>query len=152
MSRFRPTTPWVALAWIGILALPVGAQSNYTAQVEFQFRIVRTFAESVGFDQVHKPVFSSLRDDQEKTTPLALRAGHECRIMALCDADCSDLDIVVTDPSGTEVGSDTGLNDAPIVGFRVEEDGEYTVRVRMAACHTEPCYYGIAAFGMWAGR
>ena len=151
MNRVLMTAVAVALTWTAMQGDPASAQSRYTSQVEFQFGIVRAFAESVDFPQVHKPVFSSLRDDAEESVTVSLEAGMACRIIALCDADCSDVDIFVTDPSGQEVGSDTGSSDAPVVSVQTSVEGDYQVRVRMAACSTEPCYYGVAVFGS-AGR
>lgn len=152
MNRLSSIAVTVALVWIAVEPDPAGAQSRYSAQVEFQFSLIRAFAESVEFSQVHKPILSSLRDDAEESQTISLEGDMECRIMALCDADCSDVDLFVVDPSGREVGSDTGSSDAPIVSIRTVEGGEYQVRVRMAVCREQPCYYGIAAFGRTGRR
>jgi len=150
MRFARLLLPTVFLAGSAVLS-PVARAQNYSSQVQFQFRIIRTFAESVGYQEAHKVLLSSLRDDAEETQNLQLEGGWEYRVMGLCDNDCSDIDLFVNDPSGTQVGSDTGESDAPIVNFTAPRDGRYQVRVRMAACRNQPCYYGVAAFGKRVG-
>jgi hypothetical protein len=150
MRFARLSLPVAVLAGSAILS-PAARAQNYSSQVQFQFRIIKTFAESVGYQEAHKVLLSSLRDDAEETQNLQLEGGWEYRVMGLCDADCSDIDLFVSDPSGTQVGSDTGTSDAPIVNFSAPRDGRYQVRVRMAACSNQPCYYGVAAFGKRLG-
>ncbi|HEX8431578.1 MAG TPA: hypothetical protein VF625_09830, partial [Longimicrobium sp.] len=66
-------------------------------------------------------------------------------VAAVCDGDCSDLDLFVTNAAGS-VGSDELEDDVPMVDFTVTRAGPHTFRVAMAACSAEPCAWGATIF------
>jgi hypothetical protein len=75
---------------------------------------------------------------------LTMPAGKSGVIMAICDGDCSDIDLRVTSGS-REIGSDLETDDTPMV--MVESfSGRMTVKVEMAACSAAPCGFRLMLF------
>lgn len=78
--------------------------------------------------------------------PIPLRAGVTYRIFAVCDNDCSDVDLELYDSTGGFVGRDVSTNDTPYVEIRPTVDGTAYARVFLAACESEPCYVGARVY------
>lgn len=74
--------------------------------------------------------------------PVSLRRGVTYRLFAVCDNDCSDVDLELYDAEGTFVGRDVAVNDAPYVEITPAADGVVYARIWLAACEAEPCYVG----------
>ena len=64
----------------------------------------------------------------------------------MCDGDCSDMDLTLFDPGGTQLASDLATDDVSIVRTRPGRAGTYSVAVQMAGCSVDPCSYAIQAF------
>jgi hypothetical protein len=94
---------------------------------------------------------------QEESTGL-VAAGEEDRLSydlpagsyqawAVCDFDCTDVDLAVFDAGGTMVGSDQLTDDMPVVEFEVKKGGgHYYFAVQMVDCSTSTCGYGFRLF------
>lgn len=145
-ARLAPAVVLALLASTG-LATPVQAQSEWAEQVRFQLDLVKTFAESVGWQQTHDYRIESLRDDESDYYTADMRDGWEYRIVAFCDEDCSDIDLYLEDENGNELDSDVSTNDVPIIECRPAWNGEFRIRVRMYECSVEPCWFGVGVFG-----
>jgi len=67
--------------------------------------------------------------------------------IAVCDNDCSNVDLVVYDAGGSTVSSDVLDDDVPIVEFNiVKGGGTYYFEVRMVDCSTAACGFGFNLF------
>jgi hypothetical protein len=77
---------------------------------------------------------------------ITLRPGISYAFMGVCDEDCHDVDLRLYDPDGDEVASDVRSDDWPIVTVTPPFKGTYRVRVVMANCSRNPCFYGIGLF------
>ena len=66
--------------------------------------------------------------------------------VAVCDDDCSDIDLAVFDGNQEELGSDVRVDAFPVVDFAVPRQGDYHFVASMAECSHEPCYYAIQLF------
>jgi hypothetical protein len=86
-----------------------------------------------------------LGDDEYIEHETVLRTGREYAIAAVCDEDCSDLDLELL-RDGSVVASDLEDDDIPLVRYAPGTDGVYTVRVIMARCEREPCLYGVGVY------
>jgi hypothetical protein len=62
-----------------------------------------------------------------------------------CDENCADLDLVIRDASGNEVGSDYEPDDAPMVVIPAGSGGRYTFEVIMATCSSN-CNWGVRSY------
>jgi hypothetical protein len=131
----------------GLLAAPAHAQNNYESQVRFQLDLVKTFAESTGWELTHEFQIGSLREGEDDAFTGTFRDGWEYRIVSFCDEDCSDVDLYLRDGYGDEVDSDVSTNDVPIIECRPSRTGDYTVQLSMYECSAEPCYFGVGVFG-----
>lgn len=145
--RAALTSGCALIMWAGLLAVPAHAQSDYENQVQFQLNLVKTFAESTGWEQTHDYEIGSLHKGESDTFTGTFRDGWEYRIVSFCDQDCSDVDLYLRDPYDNEIDSDISTNDVPVIECRPSRTGEYTVQLSMYECSSEPCYFGIGVFG-----
>ena len=106
----------------------------------------RTFAAS-GFTPVDRPKSGSLPQGQGEDLFLELAGGKSYALVGVCDADCSDVDLAVYDEWDEPVDADYKPDDLPVVIMRPARGGRFRVRIYMAACSTEPCYWGVGVFG-----
>ncbi|HVZ98715.1 MAG TPA: toll/interleukin-1 receptor domain-containing protein [Caulobacterales bacterium] len=100
-----------------------------------------------GFQMVGQPASGGLAQGQTWNMPVQLVPGVDYRLVGVCDADCSDLDLVLHDQSGAILVQDTETNDHPVVPARTQYAGNYVVEVRMYNCTAPPCYYAVALYG-----
>jgi len=89
---------------------------------------------------------SILRNGAEQIFTITLTGGAEYSLIGVCDADCENLDIYVTDDRGVEVTRDDQPDDYPVV--YIKHGGTMTIRVVMKGCADSPCEYGIKAYKM----
>ena len=67
--------------------------------------------------------------------------------LAVCDYDCSDVDLAVYDAGGSLLTADELEDDVPIVNFDVGKGGgTYYIEVRMISCATQTCGYGFQLY------
>lgn len=71
--------------------------------------------------------------------------GGDFYIVGACDESCRDLDLIVRDAAGREVGRDFESDDVPIVAVTGGAAGRYTLEVSMADC-TGQCHWGVGVF------
>jgi hypothetical protein len=137
----------VAIA-LTFLAPRAHAQDNqWRTQVEgYLKRAAKTLSDK-GYAQTHDTQIGSLRDDENESFNLTLHSGTAYALVGVCDNDCSDLDMVIYDADGSQVDSDVQTDDVPIVQVTPGETQRYRVKVLMASCKTNPCWYGIGVYG-----
>lgn len=70
--------------------------------------------------------------------------GGTTWFIGVCDEKCRDVDLIVRDASGREVGRDEELDDVPVVAVATTA-GTYTVEVSMADCAGD-CHWGVGVF------
>jgi hypothetical protein len=129
------------------VASPVWAQNEYEEQVLVQLEVVADVFISEGYE----PMIWDSGDLDEGIHEVTLSAGFSYALMAVCDVDCSDIDLSLFDGMGDLIVEDTEIDDAPVIEFTVTSGGDFTLDVAMFECSTEPCYYGVALFG-WSGE
>jgi hypothetical protein len=100
-----------------------------------------------GYTLTHKPFIDLLSHGRSHYITLNLRAGTSYGIVGVCDRDCRDLDIALLDSYGNVIASDLQDDDTPFIRINPNYSGRYRIRVDMANCNTNSCYYGIGAFG-----
>lgn len=135
----------VALA---VLAPTARAQENqWRTQVESYLKQKAKRLSDMGYEQTHETQIGSLSDDDNESFTLTLHAGTAYALVGVCDNDCSDMDLVLYDADDKQVDSDIQNDDVPIVQVTPTETMRYRVKVIMAACRTNPCWYGIGVYG-----
>lgn len=78
--------------------------------------------------------------------PLQLNAGRDYVFVGVCDADCSDLDLILRDARGNVLAQDVLVDDTPVVRYRARTTQQAQLNVTMAACSTSICYYQVGTF------
>lgn len=73
-----------------------------------------------------------------------LRAGARYTVVAVCDAECVDLDLRAHAPGPGEVlDEDVSTDDVPVLTFTATRDGPHPVTVIMSECRAELCWFGL---------
>lgn len=95
-----------------------------------------------GFSPVSgvEDVVVAMQPTEVHAWPLNLKRNKNYRIIAECDAECSDLDLELVDPAGKIVERDTLPDSAPVINIRPPANGAYTARLVMKTCTVAPCY------------
>ncbi len=103
-----------------------------------------------GFDvqSIFHSSLGALEESGRDTVFLALPETETVILTAVCDDDCSDVDLILLDPVGNILDEDIDLNDTPIT---LATTGPVHVVVSMVTCSVEPCYYALGV-GRISGR
>lgn len=137
----------VAVA-LAVLAPTAHAQDNQwrTQVAGYLQRAAQSLGER-GYEQTHETQIGSLADDDNDSFTLTLHAGTTYTLVGVCDNDCKDIDLVLYDADDNQVDSDVQADDVPIVQVTPTETMRYRVKVIMATCNANPCWYGIGTYG-----
>jgi hypothetical protein len=131
------------------IATPVLAQSgDIQALLDSQMRNARTELGVSGWISLRQPRASALSQGGTETFTLQLNPGRDYVFVGVCDADCSDMDLQLTDSRGNELASDFAVDDTPVIRFstpRAVPNARLTVS--MAVCSVPPCFYQVGSFG-----
>jgi hypothetical protein len=87
-----------------------------------------------------------LNHDASESLTLPLRAGRQYAVLAVCDNDCTDIDLRLYSGSDKEISVDIEDDDTPIVTIAPDQDGKFRLKITMAKCSTSPCFYGVGLF------
>jgi hypothetical protein len=79
------------------------------------------------------------------TGTFTVTSGAAYIVIGACDEGCSDIDLVVRDSSGNEVGRDEEDDDAPMVVIPAGSGGRYTFEAQMVTC-TSNCHFGVRSY------
>lgn len=135
-----------AAVLLGMVPATAQAQDEeYIDQVIAQLTAVSESFTEAGYEAL---VWEggALEDDATQPFTATLTAGKTYVLMAVCDTDCSDLDLTLRDGDGDFVVEDTEVDDAPVIEFTVTASGEFTLDVTMFECTANICYFGVALF------
>ncbi len=132
---------------VGTFASVAPANNEWEVQVEAQINTAGSLFSDEGYTQRREPYTGSLGQAGSHDFNVRLERGISYALLAVCDADCSDIDLMISDDKGVEVDSDYEDDDLPIVEVCPKRSGTYRVHVYMANCSNEPCYYGVGSFG-----
>lgn len=142
---FRVFAAATAVMGLGAMALvPTGAQAQDptgAALVEYLFEQVES---ELGFSSMASQVGRQSAGGVQTVT-FDLSAGGTYVLIGACDENCSDLDMIVRDSSGREVGRDEAPDDVPLVIMENARGGRYTVEVGMVTCDGQ-CHWGVGAY------
>lgn len=143
------------------MKLPVIALAAFAAAMAFaapapaaaQLNVVRAQLDSTailmngrGFRQQDDFVTGSMNAGANEEFELSLDGGKQYVIVGFCDGDCTDLDLALTSAGGADVDSDYETDDYPVVLVEPGRAGTYNLKVIMATCSVEPCFYGVGVF------
>ena len=111
------------------LSSPIRDDWNDTSEME-------EFLGYLGYEPFVDTSGANLQDDDDTSIEVSLEVGKEYRFVALCDADCSDLDLMLRRRSDGEAVQTDDLPDAlPIVDYSPDASGgEFELVVGMFSC------------------
>lgn len=124
---------------------PARAQSRWREQVNTQIDQAAKILRERGFAKTDT-YDGSLNHDASESLTLALRAGRQYAVLAVCDNDCTDIDLRIYDANDKEIDADIQDDDKPVVTLAPESDGKFRLKITMAKCATSPCFYGVGLF------
>lgn len=135
----------VFAALLALAARPSDAQAQEHAELVWK-------QLNTAFNTVNRDGYGSLNyvigrmgEGKVDSWSLNFEKGMSYRIVGACDKDCADLDIEVLDGSDV-VTRDVLDDDAPVVSFSPKASGTLRVKVTMAKCSDEPCFFGFGIF------
>jgi hypothetical protein len=131
----------IAAAAAAMLASPALAQDIIASQLDEAVNIMN----GNGFAAADEPVLGQLAQGGDEEFELELDAGSNYVVVGVCDGDCKDLDLVLTNGSGDEVTADRELDDVPMLAIE-DQSGTFVLTVSMATCETSQCRYGVRVF------
>ena len=81
----------------------------------------------------------SLNQGQSRNYPVGLNANTSYVISAVCDTDCTDIDMWLYDENGNPIDEDTLDDDYPVLEVTPIRSAQFQIRIQMFACSVEPC-------------
>lgn len=121
------------------------ADAEFVGQVNSLLDAAQEHLRGYGYELQSREV-SAVENFQNWDAQAYLEAGESYAVVAVCDLDCSDVDLQILDSSAEEAASDFGLSDTAIARFSVEESGSYTLQTRMYGCEAPACYAALGVF------
>jgi hypothetical protein len=135
----------IALAAVAAALVSVPAQAQPEV-VTNQVSIADSIMSERDFLPVDEVVMGTLAAGADEEFELVLENGADYMVLGVCDNACSDVDLVLTDESGTEVEADRETDDKPVLVRVGDPGGTFVLSVVMAACSREECHYGVRVF------
>lgn len=117
------------------------AQDN----VEGQLLGITLIQAAANFSLVNDS-YGNLKEGYYRDHKIYLYAGRYYEINAVCDRDCTNLNLKLYDGMGNLISYDTSYHALPAVTVSVYSSGYFTLRVSMKSCHVEPCKYGFGIY------
>lgn len=119
--------------------------SEWLEQVDAQLAGIR---DEIGgeFEAASDIMVGELAQAEIGEFTLQVNEGVEYFFMAVCDADCGDVDMALFDEDDNELVSDIEQDDYPYLHFGANQSGVWTVRVLMANCGADTCLWGAQGY------
>jgi hypothetical protein len=139
------------LVVIALLVLAVAARlraqgNRWEQQVSDQLQraVASLHGKGVGRPDVTR--IGPLNTEESESFPVTLQAGVAYFISGVCDNDCTSLHLGLANTSHNDVAVDHASENFPLLRFTPPETTRYWVKVTMAACQMNPCWYGVAVY------
>lgn len=133
-------------ALVTAFASSAHAQSSADAQLRVQIDEAGEALAKRGYELLTGTQIGQIKDDGIMAIDIHLRAGAHYALVAVCDTNCADIDLVLYDAAGKEVAADVLDDDVPVLEYRAVENGTFKAHAVMADCKKDPCAYGLALF------
>jgi hypothetical protein len=133
----------IVLLAIAVVATPAIAQQRWERQVQERAqRAVAAVATSSPSAVVKRS--GMLNTDEAASFQTTLLQGTSYALLAVCDDDCSRLQLTLLSPSGSDVAKERNSESLPTLHFTAQATAVYGIRVVMEGCRWNPCWYAIA--------
>jgi len=121
------------------LILPLGPARGQSLSE----RIREVASTASGFTLREELEEGALQAGRRMTFPADLQEGADVLVVGFCDSSCSDLDLSILDPSGTEIGNDRLPDAQPVLILTPKVEGTHQIQVEMVSCSLEPCRFAV---------
>lgn len=92
------------------------------------------------------PRLGSLLPSSSIRKPYSLRNGVKYGFAAVCDKNCTDIDIRLIDENEQVIEEDTDADNTAVIPYTADADGTYEVEVIMYGCRSQQCDYALGAY------
>jgi hypothetical protein len=130
---------------LGAALVPMRLQAQESTTTR-QMRRVAVVANDRGFSMTRQYYRGDLSRGRVEEFNVELSDSQMQMLVAVCDNDCSDVDISLYELNGREIASDRSYDDHPMVMVPSGHPGTHRVRVSMPGCSVSPCRYEFAVF------
>jgi hypothetical protein len=122
-------------------------QNVYQQQILQQLSDVEHALAAQGFQRMAQPITGQLPAGQHQNWPMTLEMGGDYRLIAVCDNDCGNIDLMVYDENNVLVAQDVLPDATPVATIAPRWTGSFTVQAVMQHCTVQPCYYALVLYG-----
>lgn len=133
----------IVMAFSSILALNPVYANQAEDDVRTNLQIYKLAGLADGWVETHKEKLGNLNHGGESTLSINLKARTSYKVVAVCDEDCRDLDLVLFDENNNEISRDKTTDNKPIVEVIPKWTGKFNLKVTMYNCNQNPCYFGV---------
>jgi hypothetical protein len=115
------------------------------SEVREQLRILQGHVAQQGWSTVGEPRIGWLEErwNESDEPSFTLPANGRFVMLAVCDGNCSDVDLVVLDSQRRRLGADLEPDDRPAVEFSGSRGDVVRGRVTIPGCRVNQCAYGV---------
>jgi len=126
-----------------VLSAPLLSQQRWERQVQERVqRAVDVVSRSSRSPAVKRS--GVLNTDEGASFQMPLIQGTAYAIVAVCDDDCSRLQLTLLTPSGSEIAKERNSESLPTLHYTPATTLSYGIRVVMEGCRWNPCWYAVA--------
>lgn len=140
----------ISSVMIGFISLSISTTTlggTFTDQVKRQLEAIKQISANDGWEETHNDKLDKLNNGGNDSFSFTLRKGTKYKIVSVCDNHCKDIDLILYDENNNEVSRDTSTDSLPIIDVNPRWSGKFSLKVKMASCTNNPCYYGISILG-----
>jgi hypothetical protein len=135
---------WIILAFLVTLTYSNEANAQRPTGRVLVDTIFESF-ESRTSIQTLGGIYGQLDNETSINGRISIAPGTDFMLIGVCDEMCSNIDLVLLDSSGREVGSDTLEDDFPTVEFSSGLGGIFSYELKMVAC-ASTCNWGVRLY------
>jgi hypothetical protein len=136
----------LVVAFLVLVRAPLRAQGNrWERQVSDQLQRAVATLHRKGAGRPDLTRIAPLNAEESESFPVTLQAGVAYLISGVCDNDCTGLHLGLANAAHNDVVVDRGSENFPVLRF-TPETTRYWVKVTMAGCQMNPCWYGVAVY------
>lgn len=138
----------IAIAFAPLILWPplTHAQGpRWERQVRQQLEDAARTLRRDGYGRVADVQLGLMNAEESEAFTLTLPSDASYALIGACDNDCTSLHLLLYNDAGNyQVAAARPANEPAVVQLTPKEATRYRVKVVMAACSMNPCWYGIA--------
>ena len=143
MSSAMHARSGAVLLAIALVPATLIGQQRWAHQVEARLtRVIDALPRSSRPSIVRRSGMLNADEGASFQTTLVQRVSYV--IIAVCDDDCSRLQMTLVSASGSEIAKERNSESLPTLRFTPDTTTGYGIRIVMEGCRWNPCWYAVA--------